>query len=105
MFVPDPPTVMIDGYLQPPDEVLYVGDQKSLVCTADGFPTPIVEWDSKPDDAVNVLNDSYIKSLNVPTDHENTTTYRCIARNNAGNKEHTDEKEITIEVIGSKLYS
>lgn len=96
MHILDVPTVLIDGNMQPSDEVLYVGDTKQLVCTAKGFPTPMVQWykDNQP------VEDSApsFKVLDVPTKMPQITMYTCVATNYAGNKQHTRETKITVEV-------
>lgn len=94
----DVPRVFIDGSPQPPNEVIYVGKTRKITCTAEGFPVPTVQW--YEDNKLVHSSTLPFSTLEITTNITRMVTYTCIATNNAGNKTHTSELIITVEVKG-----
>ena len=65
-----------------------------LYCTANGLPTPTIQWYEN-----KVAIPEQTSSLyTVPTNTSHVTLYSCEAKNNAGNIENTAYANITVTV-------
>ena len=79
-----------------------VGDQISVWCRAEGVPTPTVQW-YKNDEIVSPNVDMIMQVMEVPTDTAHNTMYTCVARNFAGNKNHTITVDSSVSVQSNIL--
>ena len=91
----DVPRVLIEPSS---DEVIYVGETRKIICTADGFPIPTVQLYEDHE----LVHSSTLPFLTwkIPTNTARIATYTCIATNYAGNKTRTNELKVTVEVRG-----
>ena len=74
-----------------------VGDQVSIWCRAEGLPTPTVQW-YKNGEVVNPNADMILQVMDVPTNSLHNTVYTCVARNSAGNMNHTMKVDTSVSV-------
>ena len=71
-----------------------IGDKLLMYCTANGLPTPTVQWYEDNVPIPEQTSPLYI----APTHTPHVTLYSCEARNNAGNIENTAYANITVTV-------
>jgi len=76
-----------------------VDDYLLLLCSANGLPSPTVQW-YKGHNPIGALNE---KIYSVPTTSPHTTVYTCVSRNKAGGEIHTVKANITVVVRGKEL--
>jgi len=74
-----------------------VGDQVSIWCRAEGLPTPTVQW-YKNDEIVIPDADMTLQVMDVPTNSLHNTVYTCVAKNSAGNMNHTMKIHTSVSV-------
>jgi len=79
-----------------------VGQPVTLLCKAEGLPTPTVQW-FKNNKAVKKASNIQLQAFNVPTTSPHSTVYTCVSTNNAGGIMHTTKKNISVTVQG--IYS
>ena len=74
-----------------------VGDLVSIWCRAEGLPVPTVQW-YKNNEVVNPNADMTLQVMDVPTNSLHNTVYTCVAKNSAGNMNHTVKIETYVSV-------
>jgi len=74
-----------------------VGDLVSIWCMAKGLPIPTVQW-YKNNEVVNPNADMTLQVMDVPTNSLHNTVYTCVAKNSAGNMNHTLKVDISVSV-------
>ena len=91
----DAPRVSI--YPHGSNYTVHINTKLFLYCTANGLPTPTIQWYEN-----NIPIPDQTSSLyTVPTNTSHVTLYSCEAKNNAGNMENTAYANITV-IVQSK---
>lgn len=90
----DPPKPRIT----PKSSTYYVSINTEVVlnCSADGYPTPTVQW-YKDDIPISNSGVSY-SAINVQSDVLSTTIYKCVATNYVEGVEYNEGANITVNV-------
>ena len=92
----DPPKITITP--SSPHMTL-VGSQLHIKCTANGSPTPTVQW-FRSGVAVSQVAMKSLQYSVVPTQPQ-SIVYICVAKNNAGNVSRIIHADIIVNVIGN----
>ncbi|XP_065905710.1 cell adhesion molecule DSCAM-like [Dysidea avara] len=74
-----------------------VGKQVTIICKAEGLPTPTVQW-YKNDKAVKKVANIPFQALDVPTTTPHATVYTCVSTNNAGGVIRTTKANISVAI-------
>ena len=94
----DPPKVSL--HPPGPKHTVNVGTRLFLYCIARGLPAPTIQWYEN-----NVLIPQQSSPLYLaPIDTPKVTMYTCEAKNNAGNRENTVRKSITVTVKSMYIH-